>query len=221
MLKENVSLETAARFGYIGTSYAALKVGQVGPGSSVLINGVTGTLGYAAVSCALGLGAVQILGIGRSKEKLEHIKSIFPAERVTVVSSEDVDVAHWVDDQTGGAGIDTLIDCLGVGGDAKGTEALSGKVKRGGNAILVAGGAEGEIRQSYSHAMNRSVGIVGSTWFTPGQIDELASLVAAGVIDLSYLETKAFALDDVNKALDCVGGRLGGAVNVLVKPTLD
>lgn len=122
VLKEkNVSLETAARFGYIGTSYAALKVGQVGPGSSVLINGVTGTLGYAAVSCALGLGAVQILGIGRSKEKLEHIKSVFPAERVTVVSSEDVDVADWVDDQTGGAGIDTLIDCLGVGGDAKGT----------------------------------------------------------------------------------------------------
>lgn len=62
--------------------------------------------------------------------------------------------------------------------------------------------------------------MIGSTWFKTGQIDELVDLVSAGVIDFSYLETKEFPLDQVNEALDCVGGRLGGAVNVLVKPSL-
>lgn len=147
VLKENVSLDVAARFGYIGTSFAALKNAGVGPGNSVLINGVTGTLGYAAVSCALGLGAVKILGVGRSKDKPEHIESLFPAQRVSVVSSEDTDVAKWIDEQTAGQGVDALIDCLGVGGDAKATETFVGRIKRGGHAILVAGGAEGNINQ--------------------------------------------------------------------------
>lgn len=221
VLKENVSLDVAARFGYIGTSFAALKAGNVGPGNTVLINGVTGTLGYAAVSIAIGLGAVKILGIGRNKDKLAHLESLFPPGRVATVSSEDGDTAKGVDEQTEGLGIDCLIYCLGVGGDAKGTEALVDKVKRGGRAILVAGGADGDITQPYLQTMMRSVAIVGSTWFTTGQVDELADMVAAGVIDFSYLEHKVFSLDEVNDAMEFVGKRQGGAVNVLVKPTTD
>lgn len=46
----------------------------------------------------------------------------------------------------------------------------------------------------------------------------MIALVAAGVIDLSFLEKKEFALKDVNKALEFVGDRPGGSVNVVVNP---
>lgn len=218
VLKDNIPLETAARFGYIGTSFGALKTAHVGPGSTVLINGVTGTLGYAAVAIAIGLGATKILGIGRNPDKLKHIKQTFPTDRVAVASSEEDDIDDWVTKHTDGLGVDAVIDCLGFGGDADSTKALIGNVKRGGRAILVAGGAEGEISQSYGEFMFRSVTIVGSSWFTTGDADELVELVASGVVDLSFLEHKAFSLDEVNSAIKFVGERHGGAVNVLVKP---
>lgn len=220
VLPESIPLDTAARFGYIGTSYGALAVGDVGPGKTVLINGVTGTLGYAAVAIALGLGAVKILGIGRNPDRLKHVASLDPdTERVSVVSSEDEkDIAKWVQDQTGGLGVDCLVDCLGVGGDAESTTRLIDSVKSGGKAVLVAGGVDGEIKQHYLQAMSRSVSIVGSNWFTTGQVDELAAMVASGNIDLSFLEPKVFSLENVNQAMKFVGDRPGGSVNVLVKP---
>jgi threonine dehydrogenase-like Zn-dependent dehydrogenase len=220
VIPQSIDLDTAARFGYIGTSYGALKLAGVGAASTVLINGVTGTLGYAAVAIALGLGATKILGIGRNPERLEDVNSM-SNKRVEVASSEEEkDIPAWVKSRTGGLGPDVMIDCLGVGGSADTTKQLIKCVKTGGKAILVAGGAEGDVNQSYMEAMSRSVSIVGSTWFTTGEMDDLVALVDAGVIDFSFLEHKRFSLDDVNEAIAFVGDRPGGAVNVVVKPGL-
>lgn len=52
-LPESIDLPTAARFGYLGTSFAGLATAGLGPGRSLLVNGVTGTLGVAAVAIAL------------------------------------------------------------------------------------------------------------------------------------------------------------------------
>ena len=46
-LPNNVSYEEAARFGYIGTAYAALRKAGAGPGKTIFINGLTGTLELA------------------------------------------------------------------------------------------------------------------------------------------------------------------------------
>lgn len=217
-IPDSVSFETAARLGYMGTSYAGLKKGKVGPGSTVLINGVTGTLGYAAVAIALALGAVKIIGVGRNKERLAQVKSLAPG-RVEVVSTEEEDnVPGWVQKVTNGQGPDAIYDCLGVGGDADTTNKLIDTVRRGGEAVLVAGGSEGNITQSYWEAMGHNVGIRGSMWFTPGEIDELIALIGAGAVDVSFLKHEEFSLDNVNEALKMVGDRPGGAVNVVVKP---
>src|SRR3569833_2184017 len=49
VIPENVPLAAAARFGYLGTSYSALRKGDVRGGSSVLIHGAASTLGDGAV----------------------------------------------------------------------------------------------------------------------------------------------------------------------------
>lgn len=219
VLPDSIDLDTAARFGYIGTSFGALRKGGVGPASTVVINGATGTLGYAAVAIALGFGATKILGIGRNPDRLKQVASLGSDKRIVVASSEEEkDMAAWVKKNTNGLGPDVLIDCLGVGGDADTTMNLIRSVKRGGKAILVAGGAQGQVSQTYTEAMMHEVAIIGSTWFQTGEIDDMVTMIDAGIIDFSFLEHKSFSLDEANEAIKFVGDRPGGAVNVLVKP---
>lgn len=219
VLPDTVDVNLASRFGYIGTSFGALKRVDTGPGKTLLINGVTGTLGYAAVAIALGLGCTKILGIGRNAERLAEVAGMGNGKRVFTRSSEDEgDIAEWIREKTGGLGPDVLYDCLGVGGDANGTMKLISTVKVGGKAILAAGGAEGDLSQTYEEAMTHQVAIIGSNWFTGDHIEDLVDLIDAGVIDFSFLKHEFFSLDQVNEAFKFVGDRPGGAVNVVVQP---
>ena len=219
VLPSSIDTALASRFGYIGTSFGGLKKAQMGPGKTLLINGVTGTLGYAAVAIALGLGCTKVLGIGRNKARLAEVEKLSSNGRVVVRSSEDEgDIVSWVKEQTNGVGPDALYDCLGVGGDANGTSKLIAAVKQGGRAILAAGGAEGDITQSYSEAMDHDVAILGTVWFNSAEVDELIALVDAGVIDLSFVKHQFFPLEEVNDAFKVVSDRPGGAVNIVVQP---
>src|SRR5262245_33241045 len=65
-LPPQVTFEQAARFGYLGTSYAALRLGRVRGGSWVAINGITGSLGVGTPLLALAWGARSIHGFGRN-----------------------------------------------------------------------------------------------------------------------------------------------------------
>ena len=56
-LPDSLSFEQAARFGYMGTAYSALRKAKVGTDTTVLINGISGTLGLGAALFALGMGA--------------------------------------------------------------------------------------------------------------------------------------------------------------------
>lgn len=218
VLPQSIDLPTASRLGYIGTSFGGLKKAQIGPGKTLLINGVTGTLGYAAVAIGLGLGCTKILGIGRNKERLAEVERLCKNGRVVVRSSEDGNLEDWIMQHTGGQGPDALYDCLGVGGDANGTSDLMRTVKPGGRVVLAAGSAEGTIKIEYRDAFQRDVAVVGTLWFSTAELEEMISLVHAGVIDLSYLKHRFFALSDVNAAFEAIGDRPGGAVNVVVQP---
>lgn len=218
VLPDSIDLVAAARLGYMCTSFAGLRRARVAPGRTVLINGVTGTLGVAATVLALAMGATKILGIGRNRETLERVRQMDP-RRVEVVSSEDVeDLAAWVRDRTNGLGADAMYDCLGAGASSASTSSLIGAVAAGGRAILVGGSVEGEITQSYVQAYG-DVSVAGSMWFLPGDIDDLIAMIDSGVVDLSYLEHHEFILDQVNEAMAFVAARPGGFANTVVVPT--
>ncbi|KAM0308525.1 hypothetical protein ACHAO8_009930 [Botrytis cinerea] len=219
VIPPSIDINTAARFGYIGTSYAGLKICGMGPGKTLVINGVTGTLGYSAVAIALGFGCTKILGIGRNKERLAEIEKMATKGRIVVRSSEDEgDLVEWIKEQTNGLGPDGFYDCLGNGGNSDGTSKLISSLKRGGRAALAAGGVPGDITHSYNEVMGHDVSVNGVLWFNSAHLDELIELIDAGVIDFSFLQHKFFALDEVNDAFKFVGDRPGGAINVIVQP---
>src|SRR3546814_13663560 len=79
VLPDNISFQEAARFGYLGTAYSALRKGRAGPNVTTLINGGSGTLGLGAVLLALAMGVTKILAVARTPELLEEVRKLAPS----------------------------------------------------------------------------------------------------------------------------------------------
>jgi threonine dehydrogenase-like Zn-dependent dehydrogenase len=216
ILPNTVSFDSAARFGYLGTSFAALRLGGVGAGSAIAINGMTGTLGAGATLHALGMGATRILGIGRNRDILAQIKALAPA-RIETLALGDAPVNEWMLSRTGGIGVDMLIDCSGRAASASTTAAALHALKRGGVAVNI-GALTEKLEIEPILYMVKALQFRGSNWFTTGEGQLMADMAGVGVLDLSALTTHAYPLEAVNEALAEVKTRPGGLINIVVNP---
>ena len=126
-----MSFDEGARWGYLATSFAALRAGGAGAGTWLAINGVTGTLGVGAVMLALAMGVTRILGWGRNRAVLQELEQLAP-RRIATMALGDKPIASWVHARTEGVGGDLLIDCTGRGGPAapRGRGAGRGEARR-------------------------------------------------------------------------------------------
>jgi alcohol dehydrogenase len=225
-LPDNVGFEAAARFGYLGTAYAAMKKLGVGPGQTFLINGISGMLGLNAAMLAVAMGATKILGVGRNTALLERVKALSPQriEVFAVVDGKDgpSGPAHplvgWAKSFTDGHGVDSVLDCLPPGASAAALMRALYTLRRGGRAANV--GAVMEVLPLNAFwLMTNRIGLQGSVWFTTGEGQEMAAMVAAGTLDVSPLEHRVFPLSQVNEALAAMHNRNGGFSNFVVDPT--
>lgn len=224
-LPDNVSFEGAARFGYFGTAYAALKKIGVGPGQSLLINGISGTLGLCAALIALAMGATRILGTGRNAALLDRVKALAP-QRIDVFAFSDGGLpaggpdpfVAWAKSMTDGCGVDGAIDCLPPGAPAAAMMRALATLRRGGRAVNV--GAVVEVLPINAFwLMTNRLGLQGSVWFTAGEGEDMAAMAAAGSLDLSVLEHRVSPLSQVNEAIAGMSNRDGGFTNFVVDPT--
>ena len=215
-LPNEVSFDQAARFGYIGTAFAALRAGRVGAGTWVAINGITGTLGVGATLLALGMGATRILGFGRNRDVMIHLKDLAP-QRIDTLALGDKPIAEWLRERTDGLGVDVLIDCSARGAAASNTAAALNGLKRGGIAVNI-GALTEPLSIEPIRFMTSRINFKGSNWFTTGEGQLMAEMARAGVLDLSHLRSRAYPLAQVNDALDAIKERPGGFVNIVVNP---
>jgi D-arabinose 1-dehydrogenase-like Zn-dependent alcohol dehydrogenase len=213
---DNMSFDQAARLGYLGTAYSALKKVDAGPGDTILVNGISGTLGIGAAIFGLAMGVNKILGTGRDKGLLEEIKALAPS-RFEVFSIDDGSVTDFALAHTDGEGVDAFIDCLGPG--AKHETFLQGLrgLRRGGIGVDV-GAVAGEIAIDVHWLMDHNQRLYGSAWFTTLEGQEMADMVASGVADISILETQGYPLAEVNKAISGIAQRHGGFSNYVIHP---
>ena len=225
-LPDNVSFEVAARFGYFGTAYAAMKKLGVGPGQTFLVNGISGTLGLNAAMLALAMGATKILGTGRNAALLSRVKSLSP-QRIEVFAVGDAKappaggqdpLVAWARAMTEGYGVDSVLDCLPPGAPAAALMRALYTLRRGGRAANV--GAVMEVLPLNAFwLMTNRIGLQGSVWFTTGEGQEMAAMAAAGTLDASALEHRVFPLSQVNEALAGMDDRDGGFTNFIVDPS--
>ena len=116
-LPDSVSFEQAARFGYLGTSFGAMKKADAVAGRCMLVDGISGTLGLGAALLGLAMGMTRILGTGRNRELLDRVKALAP-DRIEVHALDDGATAPWAKQQTNGDGVDFMISALGPGSPA-------------------------------------------------------------------------------------------------------
>lgn len=218
VLPEGVSFEQACRFGYLGTSYSALKKARVSSGTAVLIHGGTGTLGLGAVLNALAMGATKVFAVARDRELLERVRQIDP-KRVHVLSYGDQPVDEWAREYTDGLGADVFVDAIGPGAPNEATLAGLEALRRGGRMVSIGGMSE-PLPVEMFRLMCFQVSIIGSLWFTVGEGQDMAEMAAAGTLDLSVFEHEIFSLAQVNEALDSVDNRKGGFTNVVISPSV-
>jgi D-arabinose 1-dehydrogenase-like Zn-dependent alcohol dehydrogenase len=215
-LPDNISFEQAGRFGYLGTSYGALRMADAGPGKVGLIDGITGTLGVASTLLSLAMGMSRVLGTGRNDELLERVKALAP-NRIEVLKLGDKSSGEWAKTLTDGEGVDFVISALGAKAPpATMLDSMQG-VRRGGKVVNV-GGVADVVPVDMKWLMDEQVQLIGSNWFSTAQGQELAHMVETGALDLSYLEHERFSLDDVNQAISGLKDRRGGFSNYVVIP---
>lgn len=215
-IADTMSFDEAARMGYVGTAFAGLHRTRVGPDSTVLISGASGTLGVGAVISALALGAKRILGVARNRELLEQVKQIAP-HRIEVRSTEDGPIDSWVRAHVGEEGVDVAIDCLPTGAPYQQFLAGLALVRRGG-AMAIIGGVIEEVPIRVSELMTKGVSLIGSTWFDPKHAREMVALAGNGVLDFSVFEHEGFGLEQCNQALAGLSARRGGFSNLVIRP---
>jgi NADPH:quinone reductase-like Zn-dependent oxidoreductase len=93
------------------TAWNALAAGDVKPGSTVLILG-TGGVSIFALQFAKMAGA-KVLGVSSSDEKLERARALGLDAGLNYKETPDWD--RWVHDQTGGEGVDLVVEVGGAG----------------------------------------------------------------------------------------------------------
>lgn len=216
-LPDTMSFDHAARLGYMGTGYSALKKADVGPTDTILINGITGTLGISCALFGLARGVKKILGTARDKALLAEIKALAP-NRIEVHSINDGPIDTWARSHTdNGEGVDAFIDCNGPGALQDSFTQGMRAMRRGATAVDV-GAVMGDIPIDVHFMMDNNQKLFGSVWFTTHEGQEMADMVGSGVVDFSILETRASPLDEVNAAISGIAVRHGGFSNFVINP---
>ncbi|MGH9607360.1 MAG: zinc-dependent alcohol dehydrogenase family protein [Terracidiphilus sp.] len=158
-LPEHLSYQEAATFPCAAlTAWNALAAGDIKPGGTVLIQG-TGGVSIFALQFARLRGA-RVIGISSSDEKLTRAGELGLDAGFNY--RDDPDWDRWAIEQTGGEGVDLVVEVGGAGTLARSLKAI----RPGGTvaAIGVLSGAAGNIAvPSILHKMARIHGIyVGS-----------------------------------------------------------
>ncbi|MGI5219143.1 alcohol dehydrogenase catalytic domain-containing protein [Nocardia sp. CA-290969] len=215
-LPDSVTYEEGARFGYLGTGYSALRKAGAGPGTTVLIDGISGTLGLGTCLSALALGVTRIFGTGRNAALLEEVRAIDP-QRIQVLPAGTDDLRNWVHEHNSGDGVDIVIDALGPGAPAESFLDAVSTLRRGGVAVDIGGMMERPPLDMFS-LMCRQISVLGSLWFSTAEAQDMADLIGAGILDLSVLEHHRFPLEKINEALADLPERHGGFTNFVSIP---
>jgi D-arabinose 1-dehydrogenase-like Zn-dependent alcohol dehydrogenase len=215
-LPDEVTFEEAARFGYLGTAYGAMKKAGAMPGQSMLVDGISGTLGLGAALLGLAMGVTRILGTGRNRELLARVKALAP-HRIEVLALGEEPTGAWAKSLTAGEGVDFMISALGPGAPAATMLQALAAVRRGGKAVNVGAVAE-TLPVDIHWLMDEQIQLIGSNWSSAAQCQEMAEMARAGTLQLSALEHRRFPLADINVAISGLKDRSGGFSNYVIIP---
>ncbi|ODS40556.1 MAG: alcohol dehydrogenase [Candidatus Altiarchaeales archaeon WOR_SM1_79] len=210
-IPDSISFEEASLVTNLGcVLYGFETVGGYLVGDNVVVIG-PGPLGLLSVQVAKVLGAHKVFLVGTRESRLK-VGLETGADRAINIHEEDP--IEIIKDETGGIGVDLVIESSG----AKGGLDMSIKLtKRMGKLLLL--GFPHELVEADIESLgldNKSIYTVrGEGW---ANCYRAISLLEKGRIDLKPLITHSFPLKQIDEAFNTFIKRIGGAIKVTVKP---
>jgi Zn-dependent alcohol dehydrogenase len=194
---------------------AVRNAARVAPGDSVCVIGCGG-VGLHVVAGARLAGAVQIVAVDRSREKLELARAVGATDALHAAAT---DVAPAVRELTGG-GADHAFEVVG----RPETVRLAWNSIRAGGQVIVVGLVPRGIDVSVPGIDFLSDKSLRGTYYGSGDaardLPELAALAIAGELDLARVVTHTTDLDGVQEAFDRLRRGDGARTVVIVDPVL-
>ena len=191
-LPDEVSVREGALCEPLSVGIHAARRGEVSAGDSVLVTGV-GPIGMLAMAAARAAGATEIIVADVVESKLRRATE--RGADVTVDSGER-DLAEAVATETGGEGVDVVIEASGA--ESAIADSLDA-VRRGGTAVFVGLASDAEIPLDVVDIVDNELDVHGSFRYRntyPAAID----LLADGAVDVAGIVDFEADLADVDDA---------------------
>ncbi len=184
--------------------YGGLLAAELQAGETLLVSGATGNFGSSAVAVALAMGAGCVVAPGRNVEMLgELVRRFGPRVRpVTLTGDEAHDREQMLRAAPGP--IDCVLDLLPPSASTTAVRTAMMTVCPYGRVILMGGvgmlGGPG-LDLPYPWIMRNLITVRGQWMYPPSAVRRLASLIHAGLLELSQFSVTAFSLDEANQAV--------------------
>jgi propanol-preferring alcohol dehydrogenase len=186
------------------TPYHAVRLAlpRMHPGSTAVVIGVGG-LGHFGIQCARELSAARIVAIDVSEAKRDLALELGAALALDPASDDVADAVH-----DGGEGAMAVFDF--VGSDATLAMAAASVGRQG--VVVLVGLAGGALPYSFMGMPGESV-VMGSTWGTRTELEEVISLAAEQRLSFHVEQHDLSVINDVFRRLEA-GEVIGRAVLV-------
>jgi alcohol dehydrogenase len=181
--------------------YGGLLAAGLQAGETVLISGATGHFGGAAVAVALAMGAARVIAPGRNQKALDELRRRFGARVSTVQLTGDEREDRQLMQRAAGSAIDKVLDILPPINNGAPVRAAALAVRAYGTVVLM-GGVNANLDLPYAEIMRNSITIRGQFMYPRSAPRQLSALIRAGLLSLQDLETKTFALHEINAAIE-------------------
>jgi len=192
----------------MGTGHHAAVAARVAPGKSVAVVG-DGAVGLCGVIAAKRLGAEQIIMLGRHPDRIALAREFGATD---VVSERGAEASERVLELTGGHGVHSVLECVGLGQAMQ----TSIEIARPGGAVGRVGVPQDATMPASQTSFFRNVTVNGGPAPVRAYIADLLPDVLSGRIQPGRVFDRVVGLDGVPDGYRAMNDR--ESIKVLVKP---
>ncbi|AEN06434.1 zinc-binding dehydrogenase [Halolamina sp.] len=180
---------------------------ELSPTDSVLVLGASGGVGHAAVQIADHVGG-EVYATASSEEKLGYAADLGADH---VIDYTEHDYAAEIREHTGKRGVDVVVDH--IAGESW-SDSL-GSLAKGGKLVTCGATAGGNPHTDVNRIFWNQLSVLGSTMATPGEADDVLSLVWDGTFEPQIREV--LPMSEAARAHELLENREGFG-KVVLKP---
>jgi alcohol dehydrogenase len=177
-------------------------------GDTIVINGASGYFGSGAVMLAVAMGAGRVVAVGRRADALDALCAAFGPRVVAAIATGEAEKDLQIIRNAADGSADVALDLLGSADSTSTTLSCLRALKRGGRLVIM-GSANVPLELSFREMLANDWEVVGQFMYERDAPGQLAALAAGGLIDLTSIKVKTFALADFRQAVEAAAAMQG------------